>query len=208
MKVLIYEDNHKLRQSLELMIDGTEGMSVVGAFESCSQVIENIRTLKPEAVLMDINMPGVDGIEGVRLIREQSADILILMHTVFEDDEKIFASLSAGANGYLLKKTAPAQLLTAIQDVFTGGAPMSPGVARRVLQSFRNPAKKNEYNLTERENQVLVLLVKGYTYKLIASECHIALDTVRTHLRRIYEKLHVNCGTEAVAKALRDKIVD
>ncbi|MEO1623968.1 MAG: response regulator transcription factor, partial [Bacteroidota bacterium] len=164
--------------------------------------------LKPDIALMDIDMPKVNGIEGVRRIKETQARIKILMHTVFDDNEKLFACLKAGADGYLLKKTRPSQLIAALEDIHTGGAPMSPGIARRVLLSFRqSPRSAQNYDLTKREMQILHLLTEGYTYKAIASECNISMDTVSTHLRHIYQKMHVNCGTEAVAKAIREQLV-
>ncbi|MCB0518897.1 MAG: response regulator transcription factor [Saprospiraceae bacterium] len=208
MKIIIYEDDEKLRQSLSLLIDGTGGYSVVGAFPNCKNVVEEVTALRPDIVLMDIDMPEVGGIEGVKLIKEKYPDTKILMHTVFDDNDKLFACLQAGADGYLLKKTSPAKLLEALQDIYTGGAPMSPGIARRVLATFHHlqPAAE-QYGLTKREKEILQLLTEGYTYKAISAECHISMDTVSTHLRHIYEKLHVNCGTEAVAKAIRERLV-
>ena len=208
MKILIYEDDDKLRQSLTLLIDGTEGYSVVGGFPNCRNVEAEVGALRPDIVLMDIDMPEVNGIEGVERIKVKFPDVKILMHTVFDDNDKLFACLKAGANGYLLKKTSPAKLLEALQDIHTGGAPMSPGIARRVLATFHEMKPATEkYGLTKREKEVLQLLTEGYTYKAISSECHISMDTVSTHLRHIYEKLHVNCGTEAVAKAIRERLL-
>lgn len=208
MKIIIYEDDDKLRQSLSLLIDGTEGYSVVGGFPNCRNVEEEAAALQPDIVLMDIDMPEVNGIEGVERIKAKYPHIHVLMHTVFDDNEKLFACLKAGANGYLLKKTPPAKLLESLQDIYAGGAPMSPGIARRVLSTFhqlKHAAEK--YGLTKREKEVLQLLTEGYTYKAISAECFISMDTVSTHLRHIYEKLHVNCGTEAVAKAIRERLV-
>lgn len=208
MKIIIYEDDEKLRKSLFLLIDGTEGFSVVGDFPNCMNVVEEVKTLRPNIVLMDIDMPIVNGIEGVELIKADCPEIKILMHTVFDDNDKLFNCLKAGADGYLLKKIQPAKLLEALQDIYAGGAPMSPGIARRVLSTFHH-LKTNikKYGLTKREKEILFLLTEGYTYKAISSECHISMDTVATHLRNIYNKLHVNCGTEAVAKAIREKLV-
>ncbi|MCP3928606.1 MAG: response regulator transcription factor [Bacteroidetes bacterium] len=208
MKIIIYEDDYKLRKSLSLLIDGTGGYSVVGDFPNCQTVTEEVTALQPDIVLMDIDMPIVDGIQGVERIKTKLPDIKILMHTVFDDNDKLFSCLKAGADGYLLKKTSPAKLLEALQDIYTGGAPMSPGIARRVLLTFHQLKSATEkYRLTKREKEVLYLLTEGYTYKAIAAECHISMDTVSTHLRHIYEKLHVNCGTEAVAKAIRERLV-
>jgi DNA-binding NarL/FixJ family response regulator len=208
MKIIIYEDDDKLRQSLKLLIDGTEGFTVVGDYPNCSHVEAEVGGLHPDIVLMDIDMPEVNGIEGVERIKAKYPEVKILMHTVFDDNEKLFACLKAGAQGYLLKKTPPSKLLDALLDIYTGGAPMSPGIARRVLETFHELKPASEkYGLTKREKEILQLLPEGYTYKAISSECHRAMDTVSTHLRHIYEKLHVNCGTEAVAKAIRERLV-
>ncbi len=208
MKIIIYEDDYKLRQSLSLLIDGTKGYSVIGDFPNCENIEKEVKTLQPDVILMDIDMPVVNGIEGVEKVKAHFPDIKILMHTVFDDNDKLFACLKAGADGYLLKKTPPVKLLEALQDIYTGGAPMSPGIARRVLSTFHQlNSAKNKYGLTKREKEILLLLTEGYTYKAISAECHISMDTVSTHLRNIYNKLHVNCGTEAVAKAIRERLV-
>ncbi len=208
MKVVIYEDNDRLRQSLELLIGGLGEFDVVGTWPNCSHCVAQTKSLRPDVVIMDIDMPEVNGIVGVRNIKEARPETNIVMFTVFEDDERIFACLEAGADGYLLKKTPPSRLIDALREVHLGGAPMSPGIARRVLTSFQKTTKSSDqFGLSEREHQVLSLLVGGYTYKGIAAECNISIDTVGTHLRNIYNKLHVNSGTEAVAKAIRHKIV-
>ena len=208
MKVIIYEDNDRLRQSLELLIGGLGGFDVVGTWPNCVQCAAQTISLRPDVVIMDIDMPEVNGIVGVSKIKEARPETSIIMFTVFEDDERIFACLEAGADGYLLKKTPPSRLIEAISEVHLGGAPMSPGIARRVLGSFQKaPKDKTQFGLSDREQQILSLLVSGHTYKGIAAECHISIDTVGTHLRNIYHKLHVNSGTEAVAKAIRQKIV-
>jgi DNA-binding NarL/FixJ family response regulator len=162
---------------------------------------------QPDVVLMDIDMPGESGITGVRVIKETRPATSVIMYTVFEDDEKLFQCLCAGANGYLLKKTPPARLFDAIKEVLEGGAPMSPVIAQKVLSSFRNKQQSNMYNLSAREMEVLLWLTKGYSIKTIASEMQLAFDTVRSHLKNIYQKLHVNCGKEAIVKALSEKIV-
>ena len=208
MKIIIYEDDDKLRQSLSLLIDGTAGYTVVGAFPNCKNVEAEVAGLRPDILLMDIDMPEVGGIEGVKRIKSIYPDTKILMHTVFDDNDKLFACLQAGADGYLLKKTTPMRLLEALQDIYTGGAPMSPGIARRVLATFhRLQPAADQYGLTKREQEILVLLTEGYTYKAISAECYISMDTVSTHLRHIYQKLHVNCATDAVAKAILERIV-
>jgi DNA-binding NarL/FixJ family response regulator len=158
---------------------------------------------------MDINMPEYDGLYGLQVIKETCPETEVIMFTVFEDEDKIFASLEGGASGYLLKDTPPMKLYEAIKDVILGGAPMSPGIARRVLERFNKPpvAHANSFHLSKRETEILKLLVKGHTYKRIAADCFISMDTVRGHLKNIYTKLQVNSGKEAVAKALRHRIV-
>lgn len=206
--IAIFEDNARLRESLTVLLSGVEGYTVCGDYENCAQAAGIVRHHQPDVVIMDINMPGVDGIEGLRIIKEQRPETLIIMHTVLEDDDRLFQCLCGGANGYILKNTSFVHLLEAIENVLNGGAPLSPIIAKKVLQFFR-PANPNrlQYHLSDREKEVLKYLVKGYSYKMIASQCHISLDTVRGHIRNIYSKLHVNCGREAVSKALRDNIL-
>ncbi|MCF1751145.1 response regulator [Mariniradius sediminis] len=209
IKLLIYEDNPQLREGLTMLIDGSEGFSVLAAFKNCTNVAEEIRTFRPDVVLMDIDMPGVNGLEGLKIIRQTDDQVKVLMLTVFDDHQNIFEALKSGANGYILKKTPPAKLLEYIQEASTGGAPMTSSVAAQVLKMFSQlqPTVENDYNLTDREKEVLQWLVNGYSYKMIAAEMFIAMDTVRSHIKKIYEKLHVNSKSEAVAKAFRDKIV-
>jgi DNA-binding NarL/FixJ family response regulator len=209
IKLLIYEDNPQLREGLTMLIDGSEGFSVLAAFKNCTNVAQEIRTFRPDVVLMDIDMPGVNGLEGLKIIRQTDDQVKVLMLTVFDDHQNIFEALKSGANGYILKKTPPAKLLEYIQEASTGGAPMTSSVAAQVLKMFSQiqPTVENDYNLTDREKEVLQWLVNGYSYKMIAAEMFIAMDTVRSHIKKIYEKLHVNSKSEAVAKAFRDKIV-
>ncbi len=209
IKLLIYEDNPRLREGLTMLIDGSEGFSVLSAFKNCTNVAREIKTFRPDVVLMDIDMPGVNGLEGLKIIRQTDDQVKVLMLTVFDDQQNIFEALKCGANGYILKKTPPAKLLEYIQEASTGGAPMTSSVAAQVLMMFSKlqPSVENDYNLTDREKEVLQWLVNGYSYKMIASEMFIAMDTVRSHIKKIYEKLHVNSKSEAVAKAFRDKIV-
>jgi DNA-binding NarL/FixJ family response regulator len=208
--LLIYEDNAVLRDGLAMLLNGTEGFRVLATYRNCKNVEAEVQEQKPDVVIMDIDMPGCDGIEGVRRIRQQDEQVKILMLTVFDDNKNIFEALKAGANGYMLKKTPPSRLLEAIQDVHQGGAPMTSSVASQVLQMF---AKQNlqvktvENNLSDREKEVLQLITNGYSYKMIAAEMFISVDTVRSHIKNIYEKLHVNSKSEAVAKAFRDKIL-
>lgn len=208
IKLVVYEDNSRLRESLLLLLGNDHTYNIAGAFSNCNNVIEDMEQATPDLVIMDIDMPGMNGIEGVKKIKEQYPDIKIVMHTVFEDDNRIFDSICAGADGYLLKNTSPAKLLDSLQEVMYGAVPMSPFVAQRVFQHFRQKEVAPDYKLTAREKEILQLLVKGNSYKMIAAELQISVDTVKKHLQNTYHKLHVSCGTEAVAKAIRQKIVD
>jgi len=205
IKVLIYEDNTQLRDVISILLNGTDGFEMVGAFANCSNILDDCDALKPDVILMDINMPGCNGIEGLKLLRTKYSDIKVLMLTVFDDNNNIFESIRNGANGYLLKKTQPARLLEYIQDAQSGGAPMTSSIASQVLKMFSatHSSVRHDWDLSEREKSVLNLIVQGYSYKLIAAELFISLDTVRSHIRKIYEKLHVNSKSEAVAKALK-----
>lgn len=210
LTVVVYEDRPDLRASLEMLFGGLPDLHLAGAFPNCKNVAEVVRSLRPDVVLMDINMPEYDGMYGLQIIKEERPETEVIMFTVFEEEDKIFASLEAGASGYLLKDTPPMKLYEAIKDVILGGAPMSPGIARRVLERFKKPqvAHANTFHLSKRETEILHLLVKGHTYKRIAADCFISMDTVRGHLKNIYTKLQVNSGKEAVAKALRHRIVE
>ncbi len=208
VSIVIFEDNLRLRHSLKVLLDGMNEYIVRGDYENCNGAADIVDTHQPDVVIMDIDMPGVDGMEGLSIIKERRPQTYIIMHTVLEDDERLFRCLCSGANGYILKNTSFDNLLDAIDNVLHGGAPLSPSIAKRVLQSFQvKPNGRTQHNLSERETEVLKYLVKGYSYKMIAGACFISVDTVRGHIRNIYTKLHVNCGREAVALALRDKIV-
>lgn len=209
IKVLIYEDNPQLREGLTMLIDGSDGFNVVASFKNCVNVEEDIKNWQPDVVLMDIDMPGMNGLQGLKKLRELTAHIKVLMLTVFDDNNNVFEALKNGANGYVLKKTPPAKLLEYIQDVANGGAPMTSSIAAQVLKMFSEIHHQNnqDYNLSDREKQVLQLLVNGYSYKMIASEMFIAIDTVRSHIKKVYEKLQVNSKSEAVAKAFKDKLL-
>lgn len=210
IRVAVFEDNKKLRESLVQLINSAEGMICTGAFADANKLIRNMQQANPDVVLMDINMPGASGIEAVAVIKMKFPHVQILMQTVFDDDDKIFAAICAGASGYMLKKTSPQKMIEAIQETHLGGAPMTASVAVKVLQMFRSQAgaKKSEFiDLSEREREILGLLVKGKSYKAVASDCFISIDTVGTHVRHIYEKLHVHSKSEAVAKAILQKLV-
>lgn len=206
IRIVIFEDNDALRESLVYLLKNASGYEVAGDYNNCRDAGTVVRMYQPDVILMDIDMPERSGIEGVRAVKEARPQTLVIMYTVFEDEEKLFQCLCAGANGYLLKKTSPAFLFEAIQEVADGGAPMSPSIARKVLNSFQQGRGK-QYQLSARETEVLQLLIKGYSTKMIAAELKIAFDTTRFHLKNIYQKLHVNCGKEAIAKALSEHIV-
>lgn len=207
-RIMIFEDNQRLRQSLKILLDGVEGYFVCGDYENCNGAAAAVDTHQPDVVIMDIDMPDTDGIKGLQIIKERNPQTYIIMHTVFEDEEVLFQCLCSGANGYILKNTSFVNLLEAIDNVLHGGAPLSPSIAKKVLQSFQSlPSSRLQYHLSEREIEILRYLVKGFSYKMIAASCYISVDTVRGHIRNIYTKLHVNCGREAVVIALRDKIV-
>jgi DNA-binding NarL/FixJ family response regulator len=207
--VAIVEDNSDLREGLSQLIQGTPGYRCVGAFADCDQFLGSVEKLQPSVVLMDIGLPGMSGIEGVQKLKARLPEVEVLMLTVFEDDRKIFDSLCAGASGYLLKKTPPAKILEAIQEIHEGGAPMSAKIARRVLQMFQStqPTASPTAQLTDRELQVLSGLVRGMSYKMIAYEYSISIDTVRSHVRHIYEKLHVNSKGQAISLAVKNRLL-
>lgn len=209
IKVAVFDDNKPRRELLQLLLDSSDGLSCSGAFEDCRDVVSNIAANVPDLILMDIDMPYVNGIEGLIEVRKHFPQVKVLMQTIFEDDEKIFNAIVAGADGYILKKTPPAKLLDAITDVMEGGAPMTPTVARQVLLFFNNKQQrieKRDFNLSSREEEILGYLVQGLSYKMIADKCNISYPTVNSHISHIYKKLHVNSGTEAVAKAIEHNI--
>ncbi|MCB0700461.1 MAG: response regulator transcription factor [Chitinophagales bacterium] len=210
IRVVIFDDNPERRDALQLMIDASDNMECVGMFEDCRNVLKHIDATQPDVVLMDIDMPHVDGLAGVAEIRKVHQDIKILMQTVFEDNDKIFPALCAGANGYLLKQETPERLIMSITEVLEGGAPMTPHIATKVLRHFstsENVSKKEDYSLTKREEDILAYLVKGYSYKMIADECFISYKTVNTHINNIYKKLQVQSATGAVSVALKEGLV-
>ncbi len=204
--IILFEDNDRLRESLAYLLK-MNGYEIAGDYNSCNEAATIVRVYRPDVVLMDIDMPGHSGIEGVSMIKEARPETAVIMYTVFEEDDKLFQCLCAGANGYLLKKTPPAKLFEAIQDVLEGGAPMSPAIAKKVLSTFQAKQETKKYNLSPREIEVLQWLIKGYSIKQIALEMSLAFDTIRSHLKNIYQKLHVNCGKEAIVKALSERIV-
>ena len=209
IEVLIYEDNNDMRNGLAQLIGRTAGLKLSGAFADCMATEAQVKKLVPDVILMDIDMPVISGIQAVQLIRHFDTDVQILMLTVFDTNEKIFDALCAGASGYLLKKTAPSKIVEAINDVHTGGTPMTPEIAKKVLGHFsKQPLKNKEnYNLTDREKDILFYLTQGYSYKMIAAQLQISIDTVRFYIKQTYLKLQVNSAPEAIAKALREHII-
>ena len=205
ISVSIVDDEKKLCQSIATFLDGSPGFRCVSIYGSAEAALEHLPADRPDIVLMDINMAGMDGIECVRRLKAEAPQIQILMLTVYEDTEKIFNALAAGATGYLLKRLEPDELLQAIRDVQAGGSPMSNSIARKVVASFQeaNRAGEKQILLSPREQSVLDCLARGLAYKQIGDELQISINTIRTHLRHIYEKLHVQSRTEAVAKYLR-----
>ena len=208
IKVIIFDDNDSLRDSISMLLQDNADFTLAGSYSHCLDVIENITNTKPDVVIMDIDMPGMNGIEGVKLIHKNFPAVQILMLTVFDDDEKVFTAIKAGANGYILKNAEPQRLLQAISEVYNGGAPMTPGIAKKVLHQFQTilPEEEKDYHLSSREKEVLSLLVDGLSYKMIAAKLKITYDTVRAHMKKIYEKLHVASMTEAVAKAIGENL--
>jgi DNA-binding NarL/FixJ family response regulator len=208
MKIAIFEDNKKFRESLEFVIVTSSDMELCGSFEDTHFLQKRIEALQPDVVLMDINIPGKNGIDAVKEIKEQFPKVQVCMQTVFEDDEKIFASLCNGASGYILKNTPPDKLLQAIREVADGGTFFTPSVAKKVLQSFQQQKTNDEFvQLTEKEKETLKHLVEGNSYKMIADKMNLSFHTIHTHIRNIYEKLHVSGKGEAINKAIRNKLV-
>lgn len=210
IRIAVFDDNTYRRESLSLLVNSSPKMTCAGLFFDCSNVITDVRRSNPDVVLMDIDMPNVNGIEGVKLIKLNFPKVQVLMQTVFEDDDKIFASICAGASGYILKKSSPLQLLQAIEDVYNGDAAMTASIARKVLTAFQKNIffeNNQEISLTPREKEVLGYLVKGYSHKMAASACGLSIHTINTHIKKIYEKLQVNSVAEAVVKALNQKLI-
>ena len=210
IRVCVYEDNKFVRHSLEACIEACDDMLLVGSFEHAKNVVENIKKTHPNVILMDINLPAVNGIEAVTRIKSSFPEVAILMQTVFEDEHHVFKAIEAGASGYLLKQNSYHLLPQYIRDAYLGGAPLSPTVARLFVEKFKRPRKLTaaEFDLTVKEAEVLSYLVKGNSYKMIATAMNITYDTVRAHMKKIYFKLHVESMTEAVAKALHHKLFE
>lgn len=205
-RVLIFEDNDFLRESLSSLIKLNDGYVLAGSRANVMSVKSDVQSVSPDLILMDIDMPGMTGIEAVRTIRAFNSGIPILMLTVFDDNEHVFEAIKNGASGYLLKKHITNRLFDAMEEALEGGSPMSPSIARMVITSMQTP-QANSYNLSPREKEILGHLSKGESYKMIANRLGISMDTVRTHIKKIYDKLHVHSQTEAVSKAIRERLV-
>lgn len=209
-KVCIFEDNRHLRESLEMLLNDSKDFQCIGAYPNCNNLIEDIEDNDASICLMDIEMPGIHGIEATKIIKSKFPHIHVLIQTVFSNDDSIFQAICAGASGYILKTTSPEFYLEALRDIQSGGAPMTPSIAKRVLQLFKvnlQPTSNVTYQLTDKEKQVLQQLTFGKSYKMIADELQISLETIKTHMKNIYTKLHVHSGPEAVAKAIQERLV-
>ena len=213
LRIAIFDDNKNIRESISLLLRTVPGFEVVGSFSHVLDCVDDVRDCKPDIVLMDIEMPGMTGIEAVKSIKKEFPHIQVLMQTVFEDDDRVFDSICAGASGYILKNYLNTKLIESITELQYGGSPMSPSVARKVLNKMQQipqhvkPEESPDYQLTPREKEVLTCLVNGQSYKMIAADLHISYETVRSHVKKIYEKLHVASLTEVVAKAIHQRLV-
>ena len=209
IKTAVVEDMREIREGLATLINFTEGFRCTGGYRSMEEAIHRLNGDKPDVLLSDIGLPGMTGIEGVKILKEKYPEMTILMLTVYDDDERIFDALCAGASGYLLKRTSPAKIIENIKEAVSGGAPMSPEVAARVIKLFRDvrPPERVEYDLTPHETRLLKLLVEGYNYTTAAKELGVSYNTIKFHMRHVYEKLQVHSKSEAVAKALQNRLV-
>ena len=208
IRILIVEDERHLRGGLETLINFTPGFKCSGAFRTMEEALSRVKHDLPDVVLTDIGLPGMSGIEGIKRLKESYPELLILVLTVYDDNEKIFDALCAGACGYLLKRTEPSELLKSLREAVTGGAPMSPEVAAKVIKLFREvrPPEKADYNLTPHEIRLLKMLTEGYNYVSAAEKLGISYNTLKFHVRNIYDKLQVHSQSEALAIAMRDRL--
>lgn len=213
LRIAIFDDNKNIRDSISMLLKTVTEFEVVGSFSHVLDCVQDIKDCRPDIILMDIEMPGMTGIEALRAIKKELPHIQILMQTVFEDDDRVFDSICAGASGYILKNYLNTKLVDAINELQYGGSPMSPSIARKVLGKLQQhstairPEEAPDYRLTPREKEVLACIVNGLSYKMIADQLNISYETVRSHVKKIYEKLHVASLTEAVAKAINQRIV-
>jgi len=209
IKAAIIEDQRDIREGLATLVNGTAGYRCTGSYRSMEEALDRIASDPPDVVLCDIGLPGMSGIEGIGVLKERHPGLSLLMLTVYDDDDRIFDALCAGACGYLLKRTPPARLLESLREAVSGGAPMSPEVASRVVGLFREirPSERADYDLTPHESRLLKLLVDGHNYTTAADELKVSYNTVKFHMRHIYEKLQVHSKSEAVAKAMRERLI-
>lgn len=213
LRIAIFDDNKNIRESIKMLLDTEADFTVVGSYSHVLDCTQDVGESRPDIVLMDIEMPGMTGIEAVKTIKKEFPQVQVLMQTVFEDDDRVFDSICAGASGYILKNFLNTKLVDAIRELQFGGSPMSPSIARKVLMKMQDvssaikPREAPDYHLTPREKEVLSCLVNGLSYKMIASDLNISYETVRSHVKKIYEKLHVASLTEVVAKAINQRIV-
>ena len=210
IRVCIFDDNKNIRSSLMLLLHGNNGIEVTGVYENALRIEDALVLSDPDIVLMDIEMPGINGIEAVKKIKKLNPRVTIIMQTIFEDEERLFNSILAGASGYLTKDTLPACIIQAVKDAYLGGTPTSPSIASKIFKQFQQSHRTSsaaEYNLTPKETEVLRYLSDGLSYKMIAGKLFVGYDTVHTHIKSIYRKLHVTSMGEAISKAIRGKII-
>ena len=207
IRIAVYDDNQSRRESLHAFIQLTPDYEYAGGFENCSSILDDVEVTHPDVILMDIEMPGVDGINGVRIVKQQYPDIKVIMQTAFDDDDKVFAAIQAGAEGYILKTATISQIKQSIDEAMNGGAMMSPSIALKVMRYFNTQPQKQEYNLSLKETEALKLLAKGLSYKMIADQMGISYFTVNNHVKKIYEKLQVHSVGEALALAHKQRLV-
>jgi DNA-binding NarL/FixJ family response regulator len=206
INTIIVEDQNAIREGLAVLIKGTEGLDCVGTYECCEDMLENLKSDEPDLILMDIGLPGMSGIEGIKRVKKIQPDCLILVLSIYDDNDHIFEAICAGACGYLIKKTPPARLIAAIEEAHAGGSPMNSHIARKVVTYFQKRSvqdSRSDAAVTNRERDILASLAQGNSYKLVANDLGISIDTVRFHIRNIYRKMHVHSQTEAIAKAIR-----
>lgn len=213
LRIAIFDDNKNIRESIHMLLETVPDFEIAGSFSHVLDCVEDVKECRPDVVLMDIEMPGMSGIEAVKAIKKEFPQVQVLMQTIFEDDDRVFDSICSGASGYILKNFLNTKLIDAITELQYGGSPMSPSIARKVLNKMQEipqhiqPEEAPNYNLTPREKEVLSCIVEGLAYKMIADRLGISYETVRSHVKKIYEKLHVASLTEAVSKAMKERIV-
>jgi len=207
MRIVIVEDDHLLRENLKLLLGGEKGITVIAAFASAEEALDALSSALPEVMLVDIGLPGMSGIELIGQVKSKIPDMEIMAYTVFDDRDNVFSALKAGASGYILKGSTPRELVEALFELYDGGAPMSPKIARAVVREFQPPASTEEHLLSHREKEILDGLERGLTYKEIAADFNLSIHTVHTHIKNIYEKLHAKSRTEVFLKARRKGIL-